>query len=163
MRTVCVLLGLLFSHYAVADQFPESITVESLDKPADSWVLIRRFGGPGMIFDAATAEMKGLVSLTDYTPAVTVDPRRAELYAAESYYSRLHRGTRTDVLTIYDMKTLSVEAEVKLPTKVAALIFLEYVGLIDNRFVGVFNMTPAASVSIVDAKTRKFVEEISGF
>ena len=118
--------------------------------------------GPAYVFDTADGEMLGLLSLSRFTPAVQPNVAAGELYAAESFYSRGPRGDRTDVLTIYDLATLSPAGEVAIPQKIAALPFRQYIELLDDRrHVAVFNMTPATSVSIVDVKDRAFVAEIS--
>ncbi|MGH8246138.1 MAG: amine dehydrogenase large subunit, partial [Gammaproteobacteria bacterium] len=40
---------------------------------------------------------------------------RREIYVSETYYSRVNRGQRTDVVTVYDKATLSPVAEIVLP------------------------------------------------
>ncbi len=141
----------------------ETVGTSTLTAPAATWFVVRDvIKGPGYVFDAATGDMLGLLSLTTFTPAVEVNHSRGEIYAAESYYARGTHGERTDVLTIYDLPTLSPREEVKLPPKLAALPFRQYIGLLgDGRHVGVFNITPAFSVSIVDVVERTFVGEIS--
>ena len=70
---------------------------------------------------------------------------RTERYVAETFHSRGHRGVGTDVLTIYEKRTLAPVVEVvwspkrmlALPQGFAAL-------LIDTeKFVSIFNLTPA--------------------
>ena len=81
---------------------------------------------------------------------------------AASYFSRGSYGERTDVLTIQDYENLSVVADVEIPAKIAALNFRGYIGLMsEGRHVGVSNLTPAQSVSIVDVENRALVGEIS--
>lgn len=87
---------------------------------------------------------------------------RSEVYLPETHYSRGSRGERTDLVTIYDAKTLAPLDEVLLPPKRAdngngvALAAL----LDDGRFLVIFNQTPATSVSVVDLELRSFVGEI---
>jgi len=85
-----------------------------------------------------------------------------EFYVPATYYSRGTRGERTDVVTVYDSKTLSPTAEVILPAKRAhnALPNANAMLTDDEQFIAVFNMNPAQSISIVDVKSRQFVEEI---
>ena len=118
--------------------------------------------GAGFLFDAATGEMLGTLSLTPYTPVIERSVARGETYAAEIYYERLQRGKRNDVLTIYDHENLAAIAEIDLPDKVASLNFPEYLSLTDDdRFLTVYNLTPGQSVSVVDIEAREFVGEIS--
>jgi methylamine dehydrogenase heavy chain len=85
-----------------------------------------------------------------------------EFYVPETYYSRGTRGQRTDLVTVYDSKTLMPVAEINIPPKRAhnALPNANATLTDDEQFLAVFNMTPAQSVSIVDVRNRRFVEEI---
>lgn len=87
---------------------------------------------------------------------------RAEVYVPETHYSRGSRGERTDVVTFYDAVTLAPVGEAVIPAKRAinALTVGNAALSDDDRFVAVFNMTPATSLSIVDAERRRFVGEI---
>ena len=88
---------------------------------------------------------------------------RGELYVAETHYSRTTRGERTDVLSIYDRKTLSLTGELILPGgKRGQVVSNRYTTqLIDeDRFLLVFNFTPAASVWLIDLDQRRIVAEI---
>ena len=84
------------------------------------------------------------------------------MYAAESYLSRLYRGKRADVLTVYDITTLSPVAEIDIPDKTSEVTGDINIGLMGNRkHVAVYNFTPAQSVSIIDVENRHFAAEIS--
>lgn len=89
-------------------------------------------------------------------------PSRNEVYVPETHYSRGSRGVRTDVLTIYDGTLLAPVAEVVLPPKRAiSAVPLAHAALSDDeRFVAVFNLTPATSLSIVDLARRSLAAEI---
>ena len=152
---------LLATSAAFADITPETATVESLGQPTDDWFTNRSREG-AYLFDGASGNMLGLFSLTPHTPAIAVNRSRGEVYAAESYWSRLYRGTREDVLTVYDITTLSPVAEIDIPDKMAQLVHDSNIGLMGNgRFVLVYNLTPAQSVSVVDVESRQFAAEIS--
>lgn len=88
---------------------------------------------------------------------------KREFYVPETYYSRGSRGERTDLVAVYDSKTLSPAAEILIPAKRAhnALPNANATLTDDEQFLAVFNMTPAQSISIVDIKNRRFVEEIA--
>jgi methylamine dehydrogenase heavy chain len=143
---------------------PETVGRSTLGEPTPKWFLAKSLdSGHATIFDGESGEMQGLLSLTDYTPAVQPDLSRGLIYAAESHYSRTYHGERTDILAAYDIKTLIPSFEIELPKKVAAVLpFRQYIALLGNsRHLAVFNMTPAQSVSIVDVKSRTFLNEIS--
>lgn len=156
--TLCLSFLAPFANAQIA---PHTATVATMDDPGESWFISTTRQG-AYIYDGLSGEMQGLLSLSPQTPAVQPNPARKEFYAAESYYSRGVHGDRTDVLTVYDYENLSPIAEVEIPQKITILNFRTYIQLMgDGRHVGIFNMTPAASVTIVDIVDRDLVGEIS--
>lgn len=139
----------------------ETIGRATMPDPSDNW-FIAKTGEGAYVWDGMTGNVRGMMSLSSYTPAVEPNPARKEVYAAESYFSRGVHGDRTDILAIYDFENLSPIAEVEIPQKIAALSLRAHIGLMGNgRHVAVFNMTPGQSVSIVDVENRQFVGELS--
>ena len=160
--TLLALCLTLFAPLANAQIEPHTATVETMNDPGENWFISMSWGEGAYIYDGITGEMQGLLSLSPHTPAVQANPARKEFYAAESYYSRGVHGDRTDLLTIYDYENLSPIAEVEIPQKITILPLRTYIQLMgDGRHVGIFNMTPAASVTIVDVVDRSLVGEIS--
>ena len=158
LLAIILLLKLATSH---ADIAPEETSIESLGQPTNDW-FINRSGAGAYLFDSSDGNMLGLLSLTSYTPAVAVSRSRGEVYAAESYLSRNQRGDREDVLSIYDVTTLSPVAEIDIPDKTLGVIGDFNIQLMGNgRHLAVYNYSPAQSVSIIDVETRQFVGEIS--
>ena len=154
-------LLVFFCFSAWAEIQPEEVGRTKMKAPQETWLLARSGFGSAYIFDAATGDMHGLLALSFYTPAVEPNLERGEIYAAESFYSRRYRGVRTDVVNVYDVESLAPIAEIKIPNKVAALPFRQYIALMDDkRHLAVFNLTPAQSLSVVDIVKRKFVGEI---
>jgi methylamine dehydrogenase heavy chain len=155
---ICLLLGAPASFSEVK---PEVAGVEVLGQPTDDWFTNRSEEG-AYLFDSATGAMLGLFSLTPDTPALAIHHGRGEAYAAESFVTRLYRGERDDVLTVYDITTLSPIAEIDIPDKMSEQSVDTSIGLMGNRkHVVVYNMTPAQSVSVVDVESRQFKAEIS--
>ena len=118
--------------------------------PAEDWV---SFDFP--IYCPKTGE------LADTTG---VFPRsRPEVYLPETHYSRGSRGVRTDVVTFYDARTLAPTGEVVVPPKRASSVLPSANTALsdDDRFLALFNMTPATSLSIVDVERRRFRSEIA--
>lgn len=139
----------------------EEISVETMSEPGPNWFISKTSNG-GYIFDATNGEMQGLLSLSRYTPAVTMWQPRGEFYAAESYLSRGAHGNRTDLITIYDFENLSPVAEIVIPNHMARLSIRNHLGLMNNgRHLAVLNMNPGHSVSIVDVEDRVFIYEAS--
>jgi methylamine dehydrogenase heavy chain len=159
LKAIC--LGLI-AHAANAQIAPEQVTVETLAEPTARWLIIKSIFGPFHILDGEDRSVQGVVPATAFTPALQPNMQRGELYAAETHFTRTYRGDRTDVVTIYDAKTLMPTGEVKIPNKIEALWFRHHIGLMgDGRHLAVFNMTPAQSISIVDVIDRSFDGEIS--
>ena len=133
----------------------------TLPAPQADWVFI----GPGLI-DAGADRFIGNVSLGGSglgAARVRVARDGSEIYAAESFRTRGNRGERTDAVTIFEPSALSVSGEVIIPPKIAPMSPVDGVTALtdDGRFLAVFNLTPAQSISIVDTTTREFVGEIT--
>jgi methylamine dehydrogenase heavy chain len=141
---------------------PELGSVETMETPgAHTFMTIGFMGNGGNLFDADTGEMLGKVLVSDYTSAVSLDRARNQIHVPATYYSRGTYGERTDLLVINDAETLSPIAEVEVPKKLAAVFHRAVINPIGEKFVGLYNMTPAMSVSIVDLEEQAFVAEIS--
>lgn len=162
MRVITFLMLCLGFSVSIAQIQPQTMgPPETMPDPGENWIMAVT-DDAGYIYDASNGEMVGLISISGHTPAVQPSFARREFYAAASYYSRGSYGDRTDILGIHDFANLSPIAEVEIPKKITALNFRTYIGLMSGgRFVGVSNMTPAQSVSIVDVEAREFVGEIS--
>jgi methylamine dehydrogenase heavy chain len=138
--------------------------VEELPAPFDPhWLLVGDLLLERLaLVDLDASRLLGIISTGYGVPESVYSKRRGELYTAETYYARRTRGERTDVLTVHAVRSLAPVAEVVLPPK-RAINTLPTANLAlsdDERFVAVFNMTPATSLSIVDVEQRRFAGEI---
>lgn len=86
-----------------------------------------------------------------------------QFFIPETFYSRGSRGERTDVVTFYDTRLFKPDGEVILPPKRAMNSLPSANALVtdDDKFIVVFNMVPAQSISVVDIAKRKFIAEIA--
>lgn len=113
------------------------------------------------VLDGASGRYLGQFA-TGYAGQSVLSRDRKELYVTTSYYARLSRGARSDVVEIHDPTTLDLVAEIPIPPRRAQA--LPYEGLVrssvDGRWLFVQNVTPATSVTVVDLKARKFAAEI---
>jgi len=146
---------------AASDLEPELGGVAKAPVPGDHWFMSVGFFGGGSLFDADAGQMRGKLNLSRFSSAVAYDRKRNRFYVPTSYYSRGTYGERTDLLVINDAETLAPVAEVKVPNKLAAVFHRAVIEMIGDRFVGLYNMTPAMSVSIVDVEKQTFVGELS--
>ncbi len=145
----------------------ETLTVQKLAPAGPKRIYLSDVALPHIVdgklhvVDGDSMSYRGLVA-TGYAGQSTLSVDRRRLYVATSYYTRLSRGERTDVLDVYDTGTLAHDHEIVIPPKHAQA--LNYRGLIavssDDRWVFVQNATPAVSVSVVDMRARKFVQEV---
>ncbi len=119
--------------------------------------------GRATLVNADNGDMLGMLSTGYSFNSLSLPTEFNEIYSAETYYSRITRGDRTDVVSIYDARNLSPIAEVEIPPKRASTTPKLSTATLsdDNHFLAVWNYTPASSLSIVDVKNRKFVTEIA--
>lgn len=118
--------------------------------------------GKAYLVDGDTGRFLGMLSTGYGFVGVVLPSDYAQIYSPETYFSRGTRGERTDVITFYDPQKLTPTAEVIIPPKrFAAMPTNNYSALTDDdRFLLVYNFTPAQSVSVIDVKERRFVTEI---
>jgi methylamine dehydrogenase heavy chain len=144
-----------------ADPVGQSVALPEARGPHWVWVadaLLRR----AALVDGDTGAFLGQVpgGTGIIAPIFSRDGR--ELYLAETHYARATRGARTDVVSIADARTLAPQGEVVIPAKRSE--HTSWVGgsalSDDGRFLAVFNLNPATSLSIVDMAERRFVGEI---
>jgi len=146
---------------------PETLTVAQLP-PADanrlyiSDVAFRHMvDGRLHVVDGKRMTYLGLVP-TGFGGQAVLSPDKRTIYVVATYYPRLSRGERTDVVSAYDADTLAYRSEIVIPPRHAQS--LPYRGIItispDGRFLYVQNATPATSVSIVDLQAGKLASEV---
>lgn len=86
-----------------------------------------------------------------------------EIYVLETFLDKGTRGTRSDILTIYDKSTLSVIDEIiwPVPKRLMSLPNRSTLTLLDDdRLLLAFNFNPATSITVIDVKNREIVSEI---
>jgi methylamine dehydrogenase heavy chain len=150
-----------------ADEPVEQVTTAKLAPATPHRLYVSDFAfqhvvdGRLYVIDGDALKVRGTIG-TGFSGEMALAPDRSELYVATTYYSRLSRGERADVIDIYDLATLAYKGEIVIPPKHAPAS--PYRGLVrtsaDGRLLFVQNATPASSVTVVDLKTRKFVSEV---
>ncbi|NTV69473.1 MAG: amine dehydrogenase [Azonexaceae bacterium] len=145
----------------------EEIKVEHLTPPDGNRLYVTDFvfnhmaDGRVHVVDGRAARYLGMV-MSGFGALTTVSPDGKAIYLATTYYPRLYRGQRSDVVEIHDSETLELKAEIDIPAKRAQAVAYRsmLVPSSDGRFLYVQNATPATSVTIVDLHSRKFVGEV---
>ena len=167
---------IVFSSMISANFEPEEIgIIETLpEQYPDHWIMAQDLSffhmleGAVRVIDPSAetigGQYKGQMT-SSFIGVFKHSQKRNEHYVIESFFSRGGRGgERTDFVTIYDPSSLSVTDEIEIPPKrVTSMPKRTQAALLgkDERFIGVYNFTPAQSVSIVDLEKRVFVEEIA--
>ena len=161
------LAGLFLTVRVAAAQLPNDQTV-TLPLPAITphWVYVVSPGYPSFltnayILDGDSMSVVGMVA-GGLASNFEIAPDHHELYTIDTFYSRFSRGERTDVVSIFNGKTLEPAGEVAIPPKRMLVVLKRNATGIssDGRFLMITNFTPATSISVVDLKARRFVGEI---
>ncbi|MFL6871975.1 MAG: amine dehydrogenase large subunit [Candidatus Azotimanducaceae bacterium] len=147
---------------------PETIYVQRLGQPSPHWLILNDPNFLGnmdskiYLIDADRNHMLGMLAAGGWRNAVEYSSDFSTIYSPETYYSRTTRGQRTDVLSFYDVASLSPVDEIEIPAKRGSgAAHRSYSGRSDDgRFVYVFNMTPAMTVTVVDVVARQVAAEI---
>ena len=141
---------------------PETSDTLTIDPPKPTWFFVD--GGwdmPGTsIFDSETGKMKGMVE-TRRLADMAIDPAGRYYYVAETIWSKGDRGTRQDMVTVYDSKTLDLVTEIAMPGRL--LIGARKNNFIisdDGKTAYVYDFSPASGVNVVDLVKRKLVTAI---
>ncbi len=118
--------------------------------------------GQALLVDGDSGQFLGMLN-TGFGFSRIVLPRDGKvIYSPESYFSRGTRGERTDVVTLYDPRTLTPLDEIGVPpkrsTNMPRMSNSELTD--DDRFLLIYNFNPAQSITVVDTKSRKFIGEV---
>jgi len=159
-------VGAALGSYAARaeDLKPEEITVERV--PADMKrvyvmdpVLPHMVDGRVYVLDAKSLALKGMMG-SGFAGMMAAAPAKKRVYVAATFFERLTRGPRTDVIQVYDDETLKVVDEIPVPTlRAQALPYRNLFQLnSDGSLIFVQNATPATSVTVVDVASKKNFE-----
>jgi methylamine dehydrogenase heavy chain len=170
MKLGWVFLTLLWAStsFAQAVKVDPLAAVELPAQPDPHWVWVNdsvfhhMADGKAFLLDGDHGTMLGMLSTGFGFNGLVLPRSGAAIFSPEIYFSRGTRGTRTDVVTIYDPRKLSPLGEISIPPKrVSSTPMLANAALTDDdRFLLIYNFTPAQSVTVVDAAARKLVGEI---
>jgi methylamine dehydrogenase heavy chain len=144
-------------------------TVASLPAVASPhWIWVNDFvfphmpDGQALLLDGDSGAFLGMLS-TGFSFGRLVPAKDGKvIFSPETYFSRGTRGTRTDVVTLYDPVHLAPVGEIVIPAKRSSNMPMMANSELtdDGRFLLIYNFTPAQSITVVDARSRKLVGEI---
>lgn len=137
-------------------------------KPGAHWVWVNDIvfhhmaDGKAFLLDGDSGRMLGMLSTGFGFNGVVLPGNRSVILSPETYFARGTRGARTDVVTLYDPRKLSPLGEIVIPPKRAGTLpMLQNAAVTDDdRFLILYNFTPAQTVSVVDLQSRKLAGEI---
>jgi len=160
-QRMVLILGLLLSYETGNAQW-DSITGGTATVPETNahWFSLRG-GNTAYLVDGDAGVVKGTLALSRFSPAISSHISEGKIYSYGSFYSRDVYGDRTDLVLIYDVPTASPIGEIELPPKSAGIGHSGMIGLIKEKFIGVWNITPAMSVSLANIQSNEFVREIA--
>lgn len=167
MRGFVTLALLLLFQVGLATDEMTIATLPAEYKPHWVWVNDMALGhvsdGKAILVDADSGTYLGQLDTGGFFMKLELPDGKPEIYSASTFFTRVNRGERTDAVTIFDPVTLSPVDEIIIPPKrKTGMATLAHSALTDEqRFMLVFNMTPAQSVSVVDMHERTFTAEIA--
>jgi methylamine dehydrogenase heavy chain len=158
---------LAFACAATAAEKPEELTIQKIPAWHPHEIFIVDPSGDAAtdgriyVYDADARKELGQID-AGFLPGFAISPDHKTSVAATTYFSRGSHGTRTDVMEFTDNGTLDHAGEAIIPPKHAQSLPSTWNTAFssDGKRVYVSNLTPAASVSVVDAHSRKLVGEI---
>lgn len=147
---------------ALASVEPEEPFTHKMPDWSPHWGFVRGGweNGGTRIWNGDTGKMVGLVSTGRWSD-LAIDPKRRFVYVSETIWTKVNRGTRQDMLSVYDSGTLALVTEIPLPGRLI-------IGTMKNNFVlsddgkqaFVYNFSPASSVNVVDLEKRKLAQVV---
>ena len=108
------------------------------------------------ILDGDNLKIEGLIPTND-TGVLALDPNDRFFYISESIWTLGNRGTRQDMVSVYDARSLNLVGEIALPA--GRLIIDARTHAFDisasGKFAYVYNMQPASSEVVVNLDQRR--------
>ena len=149
---------------AKAPAIPQAEVSEVATMPAATarWVyVLGGFGTTGTrIFDGESGKMKGMLQIPSLGN-LSLDPQGHFYYVAETIWSKGNRGVRQDMVSIYDVEHLKLQAEVPVPGRLLGGTTLNNFAVSANgKWAFLYNMTPSSSIEVVDLVKRKHQQTV---
>jgi methylamine dehydrogenase heavy chain len=167
--TAVLALSLAATTAAAGEFRPDQMSVATLERaPGARWMWVGDVNFPFMadgrayLVEVGSGAFLGMISTGSLFMKLDLPADRQHVYAAGTFFERLVRGKRTDVVTIFDPRTLGVVGEIVIPpARLTSIPSPITSGITDDqRFLVIYNMTPAQSASVIDLRERRFVEEV---
>lgn len=141
---------------------PEESDVLKIETPKPNWFYVNGgwYVNGTTIFDAKTGKMKGMVS-TSHSADLAFDPLGKYYYVSETMWSKGNRGTRQDMVSVYDTTEMKLLTEITIPDRIIISDRKQnFIVSEDGKLGFIYNLSPASSVNVVDFAKRKFLKTI---
>ncbi|RQR88819.1 MULTISPECIES: amine dehydrogenase large subunit [unclassified Burkholderia] len=152
---------------ADATEKPEELVVQKMPPWHPHAVYVVDIAMPTMtdgrifVYDADAKKLLGQID-GGFAPGLAISPDHKTSFIATTYFSRGSHGTRTDVVEMTDNTTLDHTGEIVIPAKHGQHVPSPYNTAFsaDGTRLYVANITPAASVTVIDAVSKQVLSEI---
>ena len=128
------------------------------------WLLAYTSFDAARLIDGDAGKMLGAIHIAQLSN-VTFVPGGDRIVVAESIWTKGNRGTRQDMLSVYDGRTLKLDHEIPLPGRLLTGNRRSTLDVSpDGRFAYIYDMSPASVVMMIDLQRRKLARtvEIAG-
>ncbi|KWI48386.1 amine dehydrogenase [Burkholderia pseudomultivorans] len=152
---------------AHATEKPEELVVQKMPPWHPHEVYVVDISMPSMtdgriyVYDADARKLLGQID-GGFAPGLAISPDHRTSFVATTYFSRGSHGMRTDVVEMTDNTTLDHTGEIVIPPKHAQHVPSPYNTAFsaDGKRLYVANITPAASVTVIDVASKKVLSEV---
>ncbi len=119
------------------------------------------YGATGVnIVNGDDLSIEGNLPATDEA-VFALDPAGRYFYVCESIWTKGNRGTRQDMISVYDSRTLKLDTEIALPGRLLVDALAHNCDVsASGKYAYVYNMQPASSVIVVNLEQRKVVSTV---
>jgi methylamine dehydrogenase heavy chain len=157
---------LAFAGSVAAPLPPDHLTITELSAPSPHWIYVydEAFNNETdsrlNLYDGDAHRLLGQID-TGYYPGFALSPDGHTMAVATTYWSRGGHGQHTDVIEFTDTRSLAINGEVVLapiraqgPPTSYNIAYSK-----DQRFIYSTNLTPAASMSVIDVQNKQVVAD----
>ncbi|WP_323982197.1 amine dehydrogenase large subunit [Novosphingobium aureum] len=141
---------------------PEESDTTTIAPPSPDWFYVR-YGWDAdgtAIYDGKSGKMIGMVDSSQLSD-MAIDPSGKYYYVSESLWSKGNRGTRQDMVTVYDATTLELVTEITIPARILVDERTQnFVVSNDGKWGYVYNFSPGQAVNVVDMADKTFVKTV---
>ena len=143
---------------------PQAEVSDTATMPAATPRWVYMSGGYGTagtsIYDADTGKMKGQVEVPSLGN-LSLDPKGRYYYVAETIWTKIDRGVRQDMVTLWDAASLKWVSDIPIPGRLLGGTALSNFTVSSDGALGyVYTLQPSSSVQVVDLQGHKLLQTV---